>query len=156
MQARPRPVADGVLPKWILGTWIPSKTYEDDKVRYVFGDDPQHWYPGKALAIAPDRVSFFNRVCEKPRVTQVRGSLDPLVERRGGSFNDYGLPRETKPVSYLKLVCAQVLVDLGDGKGPQPSEDADTWTIVIRSRDAIEMPFYAASYVAFRRPGPTS
>lgn len=149
------------MPGWLLGTWDVADVHESDAGPvYQTGSDPKHSYTGKSMTISQSGISFGEHVCDNPMATTKLGTVANIVRKARRSTIDhtgeYGLPHDTRRLRYLEVHCGRILADLGDGTAAQPTRQTMSWYVVMRSHDRIEMPFYAASYVDFKRPEPTS
>lgn len=152
---------DVALPVWLLGTWDVVDVHQSDAgPSYQPGDDPKHWYAGKTLTITSDLISFGGHECRGPQAAMRYGKVGDVLKQSLHTTvdhtRDYGMPRDSQTLPYLVIHCALLLADMGDGTPPQPTDQKADWYVVLRSHGFIEMPFYAASYVAFRKPSPTS
>ena len=148
----------GRLPEWLLGDWTAVEVHQYDTETDIEGNDPKCLYTGRTMTVTPDRLTFVRDACEVGSVRARHGPLSvPTRDIAGVGPDALGLPRESKPVSYIAIQCARSLVGSDDGHDVVHDRGIKlTWYVVVRSPTEIDMPFLGLSYVKFRRASPTS
>ena len=110
------------------------------------------------MTVTPNRLTFVTDACEVGSVQAKRAPISVLIRRGTGvGLDALGLSPEPKPVNYIAIQCAHILLDMGDGRGIVQDHGIKlTWYVVVRSPNKIDMPFLGGSYLKFRRVSPTS
>lgn len=150
--------ADMPVPTWMVGEWHVSRVYQNGLKTYRPQPGPKAWWSDKVFRVSQDEVSFADWVCKGPHLTLMHGPLaKPVRAKTGASLADLGLPPGKGWVSYYDVMCNQSLVrDPSDLTKLDDMQISLPWSIVVRSRAAIAMPFQASSFVEFSRGKPSS
>lgn len=146
------------VPTWMVGDWPVSRVYQNGLKTYHPQPGPKAWWSDKVFKVSQDELSFADWVCKGPHLTLMRGPLaKPVRAKTGASLADLGLPPGKGAVSYYNVICNQSLVrDPSDSTKLNDMQISLPWSIVVRSRAAIAMPFQASSFVEFSRGKPSS
>lgn len=153
----------GTMPAWMRGTWIAVDVHqvEDPDRDY----DPVKRYSGKPLVITADEIRFRDSGCEVANIIVKKGSSAAAFHDASSGYQprEYGLPPDHGNVVYYDVDCRHRLIIYEKGESrADPSAHIEKsipvrWSIIIRSHEEIDIPYYGATYIRFRRmAGPTA
>ena len=153
------PSMSNKVPEWVLGDWTPVDVWQNAEMRYQPApDDPKHWYADQHLSITPTSLTLADDRCINPAVSFHHGPPNfPIHKFGGATLQDLGLPASNKPVDYFAFDCAHDLTRTGKtGKYENDRTIPITWYAIVSSHTEIYLPFFAGSYIKFRKTSPTS
>ena len=147
------------VPEWAIGDWTPVDVWQNTEMRYQpTPDDPKHWYADQHLSVTSTSLTLADDRCVKPIVSFHHDPPNVPIHKFGGAtLQKLGLPANNRPVDYFAFACAHDLTRSDKTEDYKNDRTIPiTWYAIVSSHNEIYLPFFAGSYIKFRKTSPTS